>query len=286
MVQAAISQEDWRNILNQIESDLEKSEIYQQVLTAIQSVLSISPLVEQVSAQKTDVLLKAVAREAIRLSVQKLTNQKIKISSGQNSSNSAPQIEENKAQNHQKNTSSKQSLSISLPEWEHRLRNIGKQIKQARLAKCLTSRQLHNLSFVLPNYIHCWETGQVELLPKDYLAVKEMVIKLSKALDLDTQAILTYLHSPSAQNQVKQKPKSSGQNIVNKDDNLKPIHLYIGSAAVMAGAFSGLISASQQQATLPEVVDHNSGVSISESSKSYTKIEANYTDISPPEMIN
>ncbi|MDC0839876.1 hypothetical protein POG23_19615, partial [Limnoraphis robusta] len=65
---AEISSEDMRSLLYKIEAELHKSEVYQIALQSLQKMLGEV-------ATKAEIVIKAVGREAIQLSVKQLIRQ-------------------------------------------------------------------------------------------------------------------------------------------------------------------------------------------------------------------
>jgi transcriptional regulator with XRE-family HTH domain len=187
-----LSPEEWKSTQNEIESELNHSDIYQQAIAAIETLLNISPVTQstQKGHEKAQILLKAITREAIGLSVQKFA---YKIPTTTDESNNYT-ITENTDNNRDGSEKYQTNFpEISLQEWEHKLRKIGKTIQTARFKKGLSINQLHNLSLVLPNHIQMLETGHVQLLPKNYMIIKDMLVKLADPLDLDANYLLEYL---------------------------------------------------------------------------------------------
>src|SRR4028118_332321 len=63
-----ISQEGLRSILNQIESELQDSEVYRRTMAGLQTMLGEA-------SSTAHILVKAVGREAVRLSFQEVVRQ-------------------------------------------------------------------------------------------------------------------------------------------------------------------------------------------------------------------
>ena len=128
------------------------------------------------------------------------------------------------------------AAQAALQTWETQLRQLGAEVRRVRQSKAQSPYQLHLKTQVPLHQIEALETGQVDRLPED-IYIRGFLRRLGDALDLDgtalaaslppvdpVQAILPTWYHPSA--------STGGQ--------LRPIHLYVGYAALLAGGFTWL----------------------------------------------
>ncbi len=127
--------------------------------------------------------------------------------------------------------------------WEERIREIGEELKQARLAQSLSQKQLHSQTHVPLYQIQALEQGAVEKLPED-IYVRGFIRSLSSALGLDGNALLETLPSSN----LVQAVVPSWYGSAPEPGTIRPVHIYVGYAALMAGAMGGLVWMSHQNA--------------------------------------
>ena len=128
--------------------------------------------------------------------------------------------------------------------WEERIREIGRTLKQARMAQSLSQKQLHSQTHVPVYQIQALEEGAVEKLPED-IYVRGFVRSLSNALGLDGNAMLETLPS----SKLVQTVVPSWYGSAAEPPTIKPVHIYVGYAALMAGAMGGLVWMSHKTAS-------------------------------------
>lgn len=148
---------------------------------------------------------------------------------------------------------------------EEVLDSIGRTLQAARTQKQLSIEQLHQRTCVPGHHIRALEDGMWQNLPED-IYLKGFIRLLGNALGLDGQALSHSLvpnpgkSSPSstvplARSTTKvSSPKPSAQ--------LNQSHLYLGYAALMAGATGGLAWMVSQPASSPvDLINQNPNVS-------------------------
>lgn len=140
-----------------------------------------------------------------------------------------------------KGTEAEQVTSLTPHERAARLREIGQIIRETRIAKSISLRQLHSLSLVLPNQIDILETGKIELLPEDTY-VRDMIRRLGDALGLDGNTLAASLGTPV---RIKTTVSKSSSPQLTIGFNFNPIHLYLSYVGFMAAAMAGLVVLSQ-----------------------------------------
>lgn len=127
------------------------------------------------------------------------------------------------------------------PAREVLVRQIGQELRHARQAKSLSLNQLHSLTWIPIHQLKALEDGQVEQLPED-VYVRGFIRRVGDALELDGATIAASLPTPDAAKTV----VPSWQISQETAPCLRPVHLYLGYAALMAGAVGGLAWMAQQ----------------------------------------
>lgn len=272
-----ITHEGLRSILNEIEDELINSEVYRRTMAGLQTMLGEASSTAQI-------LVKAVGREAVRLTFQQFAKQYkiVPVSSEQTSPatqtelNSPHTANENWVENQfQVQTTSLQETAqpfnvgskltgdskppkkpkkVDLAtqkearERDHILRQIGQELLHARLSRELTIEQLHNQTLVPPRQIIALESGYVEQLPED-VYVRGFIRRMAHALGLNGEALVASIPQPDLSKAV---VPSWYNSITVPEFQLNPVHLYLGYTALIAGAVGGL-SLMSKQASLPGV---------------------------------
>jgi hypothetical protein len=129
-------------------------------------------------------------------------------------------------------------------EREESLRQVGEEIRQARQARSLSLHQLHSLTLVPLYQLTALESGRLERLPED-VYVRGFVRRIGDALGIGGDRLAASIPAPDPVKAVlptwyHPEPESGLY--------LRPMHLYVGYAALMAGAVGGLTWISQQNA--------------------------------------
>lgn len=129
-------------------------------------------------------------------------------------------------------------------EREESLRRVGEEIRQARQARSLSLHQLHSLTLVPLYQLDALESGRIERLPED-VYVRGFIRRIGDALGIGGDRLAASIPAPDPVKAVlptwyHPEPESGLY--------LRPMHLYVGYAALMAGAVGGLTWISQQNA--------------------------------------
>lgn len=129
-------------------------------------------------------------------------------------------------------------------ERDESLRRVGEEIRQARQARSLSLHQLHSLTLVPLYQLDALESGRIERLPED-VYVRGFVRRIGDALGIGGDRLAASIPAPDPVKAVlptwyHPEPESGLY--------LRPMHLYVGYAALMAGAVGGLTWISQQNA--------------------------------------
>jgi len=257
-----ISPEELRRLTSQIEADLYHSQVYRRSLTNLETMLGDA-------ADSTQMLFKAVAREAIRLALQQFVSQyqateatpsqakAWQLSPLQRSPLQAidrtpdkpiPNPVVRSTDYPDRPTAGKSELtapkSPKSPEWSECLRKIGQQLRQARQARSLKKTQLQTQTHIPLHHIEALEAGRVEELPED-VYVRGFIRRLGDVLGLDGAALVAALPAPEPLKSVLL-PSAYQPEYKASRFYLTPTHLYLSYTALVAGAIGGLAWISQQ----------------------------------------
>ncbi|HAG84286.1 MAG TPA: hypothetical protein DCL61_24810 [Cyanobacteria bacterium UBA12227] len=319
-----ISQEGLRSILSEIETELVDSEVYRRTMAGLHTMLGEASSTAQI-------LVKAVGREAVRLTCQQFakqyrivpvsadgvnqpqeeelgvsqntvvvshTNSLETVTDTLDTSSKSPSLvdrEIGETKPRKKPTKAELAAQKLAQQRAELLRQVGQELRQARQDRSLSVEQLYRQTLVPVHQIEALETGQIDHLPED-VYIRGFVRRLSYALGLDGMAIAASIPTPDP---VKSVVPSWYHDPSESGFQLKAIHLYLGYAALIAGAVGGLNWMSNQSASgvsvEPEPVS-SSNTSISpkhETIKPTNKpgIKASKTgvkagvDIAPPEAL-
>ncbi|AFZ17658.1 helix-turn-helix domain-containing protein [Allocoleopsis franciscana] len=265
-----ISQEGLRLILNQIEAELINSEVYRRTMAGLQTMLGEASSTAQI-------LVKAVGREAVRLTFQQVIKQYNVVpvttanthQAGQEKSDAAERVEDNSWEQKLQegagleeatqpfNFNSKQMGEPKPPkkftkaemtaqkvaqERGEMLRKVGQQLLEARLERSLSLEQLHNQTLVPPHHIVALESGHIEQLPED-VYVRGFIRRMAHALGLNGSALIASIPEPDLS---KAAVPSWHNSIAVPEFQVNSMHLYLGYTALIAGAVGGLSLMSKQ----------------------------------------
>lgn len=268
-----ISSEELRRLMSQIEADLYHSQVYRRSLTNLQTI-------QGVPADSSQMLLKAVAREAIGLALQQFVS-KYQAAGAATASqvkpwqlsppsipNGVPQTERQRihrnpdrpianpavkstdrpAQPTAVKPSQKSSQSdLTAPKAQQRsecLRQIGEQLRLARIARSLDFQQLQSQTHIPLHHIEALEAGRIEELPED-VYVRGFIRRLGDILGLDGAALAAALPAAEPLKSVLL-PSAYQPEYKASRFYLTPTHLYLSYTALVAGAVGGLAWISQQ----------------------------------------
>lgn len=213
------SSEGFRALMSQIEAELYRSEVFRRALDSLEASVP-----EGTSAQ---FCLKAVGREAIRLVLREMLPQ--------------PAPEPKPAEP----IRPKKPVSEYHQRRQECLAKLGAQIRAARHARSMSIAELHSKTLVPVHQLQAIESGHGAHLPED-VYLRGFIQRIAKVLNLDSAQLLDLLPVvdpvkavlPSWYHPQKRAIELGGM-------DLKPVHLYLGYAAVLSG---GLIWLSQHQA--------------------------------------
>jgi cytoskeleton protein RodZ len=269
-----ISQDELRSLLGEIETELHRSKVYRHALANLKKLLGSSEekakiLFKAVSREAIGLAFQKFAQQsqavadinpqldtALSPSVEK-----------ENSSDLSQYLTSIEPRSKQGNLPTESDVvvnttihPVSSPEdkaihkkpkrWYHQqqkslateqalqrlesLRQIGKQLKQARESQNISLRQLYVYTHISLHYMEAVESGNLDLLPEDVL-IRGFIRVMGNALGLNGTILAASLPAPNLPSWHQPKKTTEALGI-----ELQPIHLYAGYAALVAGAVSGL----------------------------------------------
>ncbi len=137
-----------------------------------------------------------------------------------------------------------EEAAIAVKQREECLRELGSELRKGRQIRSLSIQQLHSQTLVPLHHIESIENGEIEKLPQD-IYVRGFIRRLGDALGLDGLAMANALPKPAPS------PILSMYSAVSDSESaegfqMRPVHLYLGYTALMAGAIGGVGWLSQQ----------------------------------------
>jgi cytoskeleton protein RodZ len=213
--QAALSAESVPTFLQQIEAQLLNSDTYHQVLNALQTKLGTV-------AEEFHSLLTALSREAIQYTLQQFVSEPAQ--------------------------AEPEAIAPTEPEptptsREATLLQLGQDIKQQRETQGISLQQLHAQTYVPLHHLKALEQGQIDRLPEDVF-MRGFIRQIGNALAMDGVKLAARLPAPAPAKRAEPKRSPSLKPVA----QISPVHLYVGYAALMAGAVGGLTWISAQPA--------------------------------------
>ncbi|HIK28034.1 MAG: helix-turn-helix domain-containing protein [Oscillatoriaceae bacterium SKW80] len=301
-----LTSQELRALIEQIESELYSSEIYQRAVTSLQTLLGEA-------AQGTQIFIQAVAREAIALTLKYFKNERgektivprhpeyiINVAFNREMPTNPPEnncedtsttvapviscqnfTSQQKAEKtcNSKNSkkSEKEAAQAAEQIRQERIRQIGKELRLARQARNLSLEQLHRQTLVSITHIEALETGNLERLPED-VYIRGFIRRVADALGLDGTALVASIPAPDP---VKSVVPSWGMHKYEPETRfyLDTEHLYLGYAALVVGTVGGLSLLSGQTVpgalaeTNPEILSPAAIVQPQKSTAPTTKTE-------------
>lgn len=251
------SQAGLPSVVGYIEAELYNSDVYCQVVAVLQAMLGEA-------AAQAQILVQAVASEAIQVAskhfakhsepvanadaVQQPTLPAVSDPATSVAFEAANPQPVEPARNTKKATQAELAASWA-QQREVRLRELGAQLRQARLAQSVSVEELRDFTQVPLHAIHALENGREAQLPED-VYVRGFIRRIGNALGLEGDRLAASLPAPDAAKSVVPswyRPETpSGL-------SLSPVHLYVGYAALMAGAVGGLHWLSAQTSPKPDL---------------------------------
>src|SRR4028119_2328067 len=143
-----------------------------------------------------------------------------------------------------KKLTKEEEAAKAVQQREECLRELGRELRKGRQIRSLSLQQLHSQTLVPLHHIEAIENGEIEKLPQD-IYVRGFIRRLGDALGLDGSAMANALPKP-AESPIPSMYLSVSDSESAEGFQMRPMHLYIGYTALMAGAVGGLGWLSQQ----------------------------------------
>ncbi|MCP6760558.1 MAG: helix-turn-helix domain-containing protein [Fischerella sp. CENA71] len=128
------------------------------------------------------------------------------------------------------------------------LRQIGEQLRQTRESRGLSLEQLCVYTYISVHQMEAIENGNWQLLPEDVF-VRGFIRTMANVLGLNGTALVASLPAPETTKSVLPSWGESKKTSKQVGFEIRPMHLYVGYTALVAGAVSGLSYISQQGET-------------------------------------
>jgi cytoskeleton protein RodZ len=125
------------------------------------------------------------------------------------------------------------------------MRQIGQQLRQARECQRLSLKQLSIYTHVSIYQMEAIENGNLDLLPED-IFVRGFIRVMGNALGINGTALAASLPIPDTAKSVLPSWYRSKNTFRGFEMEVRPMHLYVGYTALVAGAVGGLSLISQQ----------------------------------------
>jgi ribosome-binding protein aMBF1 (putative translation factor) len=197
-----------------------------------------------------------------------------------------------------KSSSPELAKQIAAEQRLESIRQIGQQLQKARESRGMTLNQLVSYTLIPVHHMEAIENGNLKSLPEDVF-VRGFIRIMGNVLGLNGTALAASLPTPDAVKSVLPSWYQSKNTSGGIELDIRPMHLYLGYATLVAGAVGGLSFMSQQantnQTVLPDA-DIQPSSSVSQSSRKMETtikpgLKSSQTgvvvgpDISPPEAL-
>lgn len=146
--------------------------------------------------------------------------------------------------NREKKLTPQEKAALAVEHRKDCLCELGRELRKGRQIRCLSLLQLHNQTLVPVHHIEAIENGEIEKLPQD-IYVRGFIRRLGDALGLNGSAMADALPKPDP-SQIANLYVSVSDSDSTDEFQMRPVHLYLGYTALMAGAVGGLAWLSQQ----------------------------------------
>lgn len=125
------------------------------------------------------------------------------------------------------------------------LRQIGEQLRQARESQSLTLQKLNIYTHISVHLMEAVENANFDLLPEDIL-IRGFIRVMGNALGLNGTILANSLATPNQSKSVLPSWYQNNNSSEKLNLEIRPIHLYVGYTALVAGAVGGLSFISHQ----------------------------------------
>lgn len=290
----------------QMELDIVNSQIYVKSLHNLEKLAALGH-----TEVNVDRMIKAIAKEAVRLTLRHLAKNHQAITPSSNIAISSSELasEDHESEHTEtpinepfeynttqperlsrplgltsaaKSSKKKQAQDVIALKRAEGLRRIGKILKQAREKKSLSLTELHYRTYIVLEQIQALEDGKADKLPED-IFIHSFLRKLAKVLDLDAQSLIDLL--PETETPVI--PSWYRENLLGKKQVSLP--MYLGYTALVASTVGGVSwlthEATRSTANNQEMLPSNTEVSLNQNQQQ-TKVNLNSSvHVSAPEII-
>ena len=278
-----ISQDEWRSLLGKIEAELHSSQVYQGAMATLQKLLGASGepikiLFKAVGREAISLAFqqfvqpeKLTETDNVLPSVETATSDSssIKIAVPTSSTHiteekEAPKLTVNSPEKLEIKPSSAEIMKWFKPNKkpnpaelaqqiavEQRIKiicKIGQELKQAREDRGLSLCQLNIYTHVPIHHMEAIENCRLELLPEDTL-VRGFIRAMGNAVGLNGTNLAATLPATDTVQSILPSWYNSPKSSAKLGMDIRPVHLYIGYTALVAGAVGGLTLTSQQANT-------------------------------------
>jgi cytoskeleton protein RodZ len=271
---ATLSTEGGQTFLQQIEAQLLSSDTYHQLLTAVQTKLGGV-------AEEFQSLLTALSREAIQYTIHRLMGEAA-VSVDAAGAAEAHSFTDTATIESEVSEAAPEA-SFSAPEILDRdrgLLQLGQRIRQGREAKGLTLQELHHQTYVPLHHLKALELGQLDKLPEEVF-LRGFVRQIGKVLGMSD--LVEVVPAPEPVKKAVLSGKKAGFQPI---DQISPVHLYVGYAALMAGAVGGLTWISQPAQSDAPAVKPTPEAQVNGVTRGVSQVSAlAHSSMSPPETM-
>lgn len=247
---ARSTQESLRILFFQIEAELHRSDAFRQAMSGVQNQTG--------SSEGMQALLKAAGREAIRLAMRQMLRHAPKaepVAVKRSEKRSEEPVSESTLLNTAASIEPEPITPLVEPQVTTRpapppitpfeqqrqvaIQQLGETLREARQAKGLSIEQVHSQTWVPIHQLKALEAGQAEQLPEDVF-VRGFIRRVGDTLGLDGCELADTLPSLDVAKSVVPSWARSRIAPSSAQGCLQPAHLYVGYAALMAGAVGSL----------------------------------------------
>ncbi|AFY48672.1 hypothetical protein Nos7524_2854 [Nostoc sp. PCC 7524] len=275
----AFSQEELRSLLGQIEAQLHRSQVYRRIVARLQTLLSssgeqVKVLCQAIGREAIGIAFQQFAQQQTFADIEQDTSTVAPESHGSTSAAFiSKQTEINTNQDNTVSTSkevttakdteknpvakfnhwlqsnkkpAKPELAKQIPEQQRLdiMRQIGVQLRKARESQNLSLSQLHIYTHIPLHQMEAVENANFETLPED-VCVRGFIRIMGNALGLNGMILAASLPTSSTVKSILPSWCQPKNNAPSLKLELRPLHLYLGYTALVAGAVGGLSYVSQ-----------------------------------------
>jgi cytoskeleton protein RodZ len=145
----------------------------------------------------------------------------------------------------QKKLTKEETVAIAVQQRKDCLCELGRELRKGRQIRSLSLEQLHSQTFVPLHHIEAIENGEIDKLPQD-IYLRGFIRRIGDALGLNGQAMADALPLPDPRETANPYLLSASNSESDSELQMRPVHLYLGYTALMAGAVGGVAWLSQQ----------------------------------------